>query len=232
MTAAPTPRLELLRTGASLPGARLERYFHARAEAFALFAAADDAAQRLVRVRWRAQAADGLWIVDAYALQNGRVVRALDRTVFGADAESFAELGRQRERGGPNLHAEPIRLPAELRLAEWCAPFAGEPEARVRLEHAGVVELRLGEAVAARQAICLRAEQAGIVREQWLVEGVGEVALGAPDQPFERWLLGYASSTGTGLFSAPEAGLRTGPWPRLPEPGASGAPSSGTRSLF
>jgi len=224
------PRLEIVHATDSLASAQLVRFFHGRAPAIALFANADGS-RRLMRIRWRPQAADGLWVVDAYALQGDRVERALDRTLFGADAESFSELGRQRERAGPNLHAEPIRLPAELRVGEWHAPFAGH-DARVRLEHAGPVELVLGAARATRTAICLLAEEAGVAREQWFVEGVGEVALGPRGEPFERWLLGYASEAGEALFGPLDAALCAGPWPRLPEPGASDAPRSSKRTLF
>lgn len=136
---------------------------------------------------------------------------ALDRTLFTVDETTFVEADRRRTRGGPNLHEAPIVLPARLTVGEPVAAGGGT----VTLLHAGPV--RAG-GVAAR-GVCLEARQGGEVRHQWLLEGVGEVALGPPSGAWDRWLVRWTGG-GRSLFGEMPAEIVAMRWPDLPGEGA------------
>jgi hypothetical protein len=229
----PSPNLEIVRVQASRPSAELAHFLPSAAESVSLFAEASGR-QRLVRTRKRLQP-DGstLWIADAFALEDsGQATRrALDRTLFGSDASSLSELARQRERGGPNLHAAPIRLPGRLELGRWVTPLPGVL-ARVRLDHAARVELRLGGRRLELEAVCLVAEEGAVEREQWLAADLGEIALGDRGAPAARWLIGHGAAPTTPYFEAVAPALCLGPWPQLPAAGSSDAPRDPKRSLL
>lgn len=142
------------------------------------------------------------------------VERALDTTVFEADAGRFSECERYRDRSGRNLHPAPITLPREVVRGVAYRPIPGF-DATVTLTHAGPVRLRLGERTEVARALCLLASEGGQEREQWMVEGIGEVALGAPGR-FERWMLGFSSASGRHLFGGAGAPFSSAVLPELP----------------
>lgn len=102
-------------------------------------------------------------------------LRALDRTIFTADADTFTEAARYRARGGPNLHLSPIRLPRMLRRGDIAAPWPG---VEIRCTFAGQIRINGGAPV---RAVRLEARDRTGPQErrqdQWIVGGVGELAL-------------------------------------------------------
>lgn len=141
---------------------------------------------------------------------------ALDQTRFVFTGDRFAEQARFRTRGGPNLHARPIVLPAVLRVGERHHPLGGE--AWVALRWVGEARLVLGERTHTARALALEAGQGEARQVQWMVAGVGEVALGPADGPPERWLTGYTAAEGEvlGGLDPALAALAAQPWPGLP----------------
>jgi hypothetical protein len=121
---------------------------------------------------------------------------ALDETVFTWNDAEFAEVEQVRSRGGPNLHLRPIVLPALLG-PEPVFPFGGP--ASVCLGFAGMAELN-GVAV---EAIRIDVVENG-AHVQWMVLGVGEVAVGSPER-FERWLVGWRGGERRLLAEVPDA---------------------------
>ena len=171
------------------------------------------------RARWRTAAGD-TWLVRTRRVGGGRDLEqarvtsaglaALDVTRFELDEDTFAEVARYREAGGPNLHPAAIRLPRRLAVGE---AHAALPGATVTCTYAGAVRLVLDGATTEARGACLRAEAAGFAREQWLLEGVGEVAIGAPGA-WERWLVAWTGGE-RALFGG-VAPSETAAWPALP----------------
>lgn len=164
-----------------------------------------------VRHLWHYTWVGGAWI-------------ALDHTVFRVDGERFVEAERYRTRNGPNLHPRPIALPDRLERDVAYTPFPG---ATVTLRYAGPVRLALGGARVEAEACCLEAGEGAQRGEQWLVHGIGEVALGPVGGPFVRWLTGWAGGGASCLGGIPE-GVSDAVWPALPDAGVDHA----TAGLF
>ncbi len=188
-----------------------------------------DGARVLVHTSASAPGSPLRWLMRQYLLsRTNEVVRQLDLTVFDCDEERFVERERYQASDGPNLHAQPIALPRVIERGVWHCPFSDQ-RARVCLGFAGTVALRRGEVVEEARAICLTAEQGAERRSQWMVEGVGEVAVGGEHGDFQRWLLGFSSDSGRQLFAG------AGAWPALESlptlPRAAG-PTRATKSLF
>jgi hypothetical protein len=218
--APPLPVLSVEELGDSEEQAEVVRYFFPSTTSWSWFARADGS-QTLTHVTCDVSSAASRWQVRQYALGASstgagtiteRAERQLDLTIFDANAEQFVERERYQSRSGPNLHATPIVLPATLRRAEWCRPFPSET-AQVKLAYAGPVALRLGAERLETRAIRLTAEQGSERGSQWMVEGVGEVWLGAEGGAPKRWLLGFSSDSAATLFGG--AGPRPDP-ARLP----------------
>ncbi len=124
------------------------------------------------------------------SVRSGTAWRPVDRQVFELHPERFVELPT-----GTGLEA-PLVLPAELQVGESHRPHPTDPRT-VTLRHVGAVRLVLGDLVEERIGIALRLS--GLDSdpwEQWLVEGIGEVALGPADQSPRRWLVGWRSGDG------------------------------------
>lgn len=175
-------------------------------------------ARRIARSRWSAPDRRELW---HYEWRDGRL-SALDHTVFHAGDGVFSEAERYRAAGGPNLHPRPIPLPAELRVGEAVAPWADAP-ARVTLVYAGRVRLTQLDRVEEIDAIRLDATDGVVTRAQWLARGVGEIALGPPDGPWERALVAW-SGGGDTLFGGAPAELVGARYPDLPAVAPAAAP--------
>lgn len=171
------------------------------------------------RARWRTAAGD-TWLVRTRWAEGTRLVEQcrvttsglvpLDVTRFELDADTFAEVARHREAKGPNLHPVAIRLPRWLAVGVVHAPLPG---ATVTCTWAGRVRLARDGRVEGVRGACLRAEAGGMRRDQWLVEGVGEVALGQPGA-WERWLVGWSGGE-RALFGGVDP-AESAVWPGLP----------------
>jgi hypothetical protein len=185
------------------------------------------AERRLVRAHCDRSPAGWAWVVSRYLLGESSVVRALDRTRFEADADGFREVSLERSRNGPNLHAAPICLPRRIERDAWHRPFP-DADARVRLAHAGEVDLVLEGRRARTVAVCLHAEEGGQARLQWMAQGIGEIAFGPPGEAFERWMVAHRAALGDVIFADVPAFLREVPLPELPY----GAPPPARRSLW
>lgn len=137
----------------------------------ALFALAGGA-----RVLARTQLAGERRQVDQWTL--GPPIRALDRTIFRVTDAVCAETERYTSRGGPNLHPQPIALPARLRLGERVELLPG---ASVTLVFCGLAEHRAEPL----RALALLATQGDEARLLWSGQGLGELAIvaGTPEQP-------------------------------------------------
>lgn len=141
---------------------------------------------------------------------------ALDHTLFTLDAQELAEHARYHRRGGPNLHPRPIVLPATLGLGERHHPLGGE--AWVALAFCGVARLALGERAQEAWVLALEAAQGPHRQVQWMLAGVGELALGPAGGAPQRWLVA-ATGPGGALLGGVPAPLQALPWPELPEQG-------------
>lgn len=140
--------------------------------------------------------------------------RALDRTRFFLDAETFTEAERHRSQRGANLHPFPICLPRELKLGEWHRPL---PVGKVCLAWAGTALLRRPGVEPERCRVgALLAAEGRERRMQWLAEGLGEIAIGPPKGAFEWWLLGASNGEQHWLGGVPD-GLLVLPREPLPE---------------
>ena len=117
-------------------------------------------------------------------LQRTDGLQALDETVFRL-APDFAEIERRYTRGQANQHPRPIALPATMHTGDRVSPLPG---VTVTLGWHGYVVLALGPRHEHVPAIALTAAAQGTLRVQWLVHGVGEVALGLGEGRWERWL--------------------------------------------
>jgi hypothetical protein len=146
-------------------------------------------------------------------LVRGQALEALERVAFDFDGSTFRESWLERTRGGPNLHARPIVLPAEL---ERDRRYDVGGSAQVRMIYCGEVELALGTRTIRRRGLLLRAEQGDGKRDQWSLAGVGEAWIGAPDGTAMRWLTGWEGFGDTIFGGIPDA-WRALPFPELPE---------------
>ena len=123
--------------------------------------------------------------VERFLMLENFKLKALDRTLFHIDDDRFAETESYRSEQGPNLHAFPIELPGSLVLDQW---HVVHPGARVRLGFVGMAQLQWEQKSRSHKVLQLVAQQASVVREQWLAEGVGELALGTHQGSFQQWI--------------------------------------------
>jgi hypothetical protein len=159
--------------------------------------------------------------LDHHALPG---LQALDRTVFHVGPERISEHSRYDRAGGPNLHSSPMELPGRMRTGEEVEIGA----ARLRLRWAGRVRLELEGLGWERLAICLEARLGAQGRLQWLGQGLGELALGPLEGPFERWAMAWRSEEEGLLLPLPDRLWRA----PLPELGPSSAPLPWTRDVL
>ena len=131
-----------------------------------------DGARELMRYRWDA----GSW-------------RALDRTLFVIDDETFAETHQYRDRSGTNLHEAPIRLPRRLVSGRWIHPFPGR-DSRCALAFHGRAHVTIGDLSSDEDVIGILAVEGGSRSLQWCVRGIGEVSVGTPKARPRRWVVG------------------------------------------
>jgi hypothetical protein len=125
----------------------------------------------------------------------GKGWRKLDQQLFELHEDRFVELPLA-EHGFDG----PLVLPAELRVGEPHRPHPTDPRT-VTLRYVGPIRLVLGSQVEERIGMALQlAGPGGAPWEQWLVEGVGEVALGPADQAPHRWLVGWRGDGMEALF--------------------------------
>ena len=163
-----------------------------------------DGARWLVRSR-----VEGDRRVLCHYLRRADGLQALDETVFRL-APDFAETERRYTRGQANQHPTPIALPAAMHTGDTVSPLPG---VTVTLGWHGYVVLTVGPRHAHVPAIALTAATQGTLRVQWLVHGVGEVAVGLGEGRWERWLEAWSGGDRHLLGGTPsEAGL-----PELPE---------------
>jgi hypothetical protein len=117
--------------------------------------------------------------------------RCVDVTVFFTTPERFVEAERYTTRGGPNLHATPIVLPARLELGVAVAAGGGQ----VMLVHRGPTRVTAHGHAWEVDAIALVGVEGGVSRVQWMARGVGIVASGPLGQPATRWMTGFVGNT-------------------------------------
>lgn len=218
----PLPRLSVDLVGESAPVARLADYVWAGAAPDLALHANTDHTRTLVRTRLLGGGDAGVRWVEALELdeepdEDG--VLPCVTTRFDLGPTHFAETGRWRPGEDTNLHRRAMVLPAELRVGERLLPVAG---AGLTLEWCGLAELVVGGAPEVLRVMRLRVEQGGVRLHQWLGEGVGELALGAADGPFTRWILAWEGG-GARRFGALDPSLRAAAFPE-PDLERDGAP--------
>jgi hypothetical protein len=196
------PRLEITLIRPEAGPVRLDLAMEPEGESRGLLGL-DDGGWWLSRVRRRGPRR----VLDQHLLPD---LRLLDRTTFFAEPDAFTEAHRQDRLGGPNLHPSPLRLPAVMRPGERAPVGPGE----VELLAAGRARLQLGRWTEERFVYALQAREGAQARVQWMGEGVGELGLGPPGGPLQRWLVGWAGPGATALRPLPEA-LRGAPLPDL-----------------
>jgi hypothetical protein len=182
-------RLSITRLGASDAGCRVADFVWSGSEA-AVGEIHGAGGQRWLERSWMEAETDGRrtrWLARYLA---GDPLRALEHIRFELSATEFIEAALYRRRAGPNLHRQPIRLPAKLELGVSHHPVDGA-DARVTMVFVGRVELRVGKRHASLRAMLLRGEHGAQARDQWLAAGTGEIALGPADTAPERWLAGW-----------------------------------------
>ncbi len=137
------------------------------------------------------------------SVRDGTGWRPVDRQIFELHEDRFVELPSGDKPG----FDVPLVLPAELRVGEPHRPHPTDLRT-VTLRYVGPVRLTLGGLTDERVGIALRLEGPDQDPwEQWLVEGVGEVALGPAEHEPHRWLVGWRGSGSKALFSgADQAG--------------------------
>ena len=149
---------------------------------------------------------------DRHVLR-GENAAAVDRTVFWIPADRFVEAERYTTADGPNLHALPIALPARLDPGECVAT----PTGRVTLAHSGPTRVTFEGRSWDTDAIALVGEEGAAAHVQWLVRGVGVVALGPLGRAPTRWVVGCAATAPwpwqipPELLSLPRLPLPAGP---------------------
>lgn len=238
MNPSPLLPLELERLGDEAGEIELADFFYPRETCWALQARADGSCT-FVHAVARQDPPCTRWSVRQFTLRAGAdrsptgrpqasftIEKALDTTVFEASREEFVERERYRDSSGTNLHLSPIVLPARLRPGVEHRPFQGST-ASVALGYVGKVLLKLGAQSEAVRAACLLAREGDEEREQWMVQGMGEVALGSCGT-FQRWLLGWSSESRRQLFGGAGPALAPETFPALP----SGTQETARRSLL
>jgi len=149
------------------------------------------------RASWRLRSGERWCVTSRCRAVEGGLVREvaiaspdgtpIDRLEFTLTADRFVE----RAADGRLL----ADLPATLEL-HAPQPLSG---GRVWLGFVGPAELRLGEARERIDVMALEADIEGERRVQWLARGIGELAIGPADGPFDRWLTGWQGG-GRSLF--------------------------------
>ena len=122
--------------------------------------------------------------------------------------------------GGSNQHRRATVLPASMVVGVGALPVPG---ARITLAWVGQAKLVCGAHAVTHRCAKLAIEQGGLRMEQWLAEGVGELAVGPAYGPFGRWMVGWRGGGRTFLHApasvvlpdaeldeegAPDVGLR------------------------
>jgi hypothetical protein len=147
---------------------------------------------------------------------------ALDITRFHIGPSTFAETERYRSEPGENLHTQPIVLPRRLRVGAWQRPVPG---GKVCLAAAGMASLDLPEGPSqVLSVVALLATDGRTRRLQWLAQGLGEVAIGAPNGPLDWWMVGARCGTLSWLSGVPDA---LGALPRQPLPATAPGATAG-----
>lgn len=163
----------------------------------------------------RSRIGDGRRVLDSFTLPR---LAPIDRIGFRLDPTGLAEELRQDRQDGPNLLVHPLVLPATLQLGQIVRTSAGGA-VQVSLGWAGTARLALGGRQLERVVARLDAQQGALRRVQWLVAGVGEVAVGVPGAPLARWLEAWSGPGGPLLASVPRA------WRTAALPGLAAGPS-------
>lgn len=178
----PHPRLDLDASAPSEGEARLADFTWAGpGEDRALFALPGE---ELLLVRTRREG-PVRW-VDQFRIEGGEPMHQATLRWDLTD-QWFAETGRWVE-GSPNQHRRAMALPARMRVGE---PVLPNPTARITLAWVGLARLRCGEHPAGLRCARLYIELPGARFDQWLAEGVGELATGPAHGPFGSWLIGW-----------------------------------------
>lgn len=134
-----------------------------------------------------------------------------DLVRFDLSHALFAETGRWRPDDDRNLHRRGFGLPSVMHVGASVLPAA---TARATLDWCGRATLAVGEHRVEHRLLRLRIDQGGMQMDQWMAEGVGEIALGRSYGPFMRWMIGWAGG-GKTLFGGVPAALAS---LDLPEP--------------
>jgi len=123
----------------------------------------------------------------------------LDRTTFELHPERFVELPPPTAAGVQRR----LELDAELVREVPCTPESGSA-LQVTLLFVGRVRLEVAGVQAERRGLLLRLGEPGAGWDQWMVEGVGEVAIGPAGEPPHRWLVAWrAGDQSDLLFASP-----------------------------
>jgi len=186
--------------GPSGPRARLDAFVWRGARAD-LGIWTDRAGERfMVRSRVRRESDGVLRRLRVRSIVEPDAPRELDRTTFELHDDRFIELV-------PPLADAPARqlvLPAVLERDTPVHPEA-VAGATVTLRYVGPTALELDGMRAERMALLLRLDGATPM-DQWMVEGVGEVALGPADGPARRWLAAWRAGDSSDLLFATPRG--------------------------
>lgn len=185
--------LRVIPLGSERSTARLDAFLYVGEKADRAIWLDRDGERFAVRSHVRARD-DGVRIrTRVRSVESGTGWRAVDRQVFELRADRFVELPTRASAGSFDV---PLVLPAVLTVGEAHRPHPSDPRT-VTLMYVGAARLALPAANVCRDAIALRlAGLDGVAWDQWLVEGVGEVALGPADEAAQRWLVGWRSGDG------------------------------------
>lgn len=192
----PLPRLDLDASAPSEPSARLADFVWAGATPDLALHALPGGGRLLTR-SWFA---DGVRRVDQYAVEHGDA-ELVARIRWDIDDRRFAETGRWMGPTGRNQHRRAMVLPAVMNVGEAVLPL---PNARVTLAWVGVARLTLDGETFPRRCLRLYIEGGGARFDQWLAEGVGEVASGPAWGPFGSWLVAWAGGDQRWLLAVPD----------------------------
>lgn len=178
----PHPRLELEASTPSEAEARLADFTWAGPGADRAVFALPGEDLLLVRT-WREGSTR--W-VDQFRVERGLPLpHAIIR--WDLDEPWFAETGRWVD-GSPNQHRRAMALPARMRVGEHVLP---NPTARITLAWVGLARLRCGDRPAVLRCARLTIEAPGARFDQWLGDGLGELATGPAHGPFGSWIIGW-----------------------------------------
>jgi len=181
------PRLELEATAPTEPSARLLDFVWSGAAPDLSLHGMGGGGWWLARTRLL-DGPDGTAVrwVENFEVDHGEAVPR-DRARWDVDPSRFAETGRWQG-DGPNLHRRATVLPAVMKVGEGALPIPG---ARITLAWVGPARLSSAGREVEWRCARLLIEQGTVRMEQWLAEGVGEIAIGAAWGPFGRWLVGW-----------------------------------------